>query len=154
MARKQRIDSTTAKVTAMAAAGKQIHPPSHVPLLDEDMPFFANVIEEFARSEWTAHQLELAAMLARSMADLNREQQELRKEGFIAKRENGTTVENPRARVVKSLTGDIYSGRRSLALHARARSGGDNRNVGTRNAAAKTIEADSPLDDDLLARPS
>ena len=154
MPRKQRIDSTTAQVTAMVKGSQPIHPPSHVPLSGEDMPFFANVIDEFARSEWTAHQLELAAMLARSMADLNREQQKLREEGFIAVRENGTTVENPRARVVKSLTGDIYSGRRSLALHARARNGGDNRNVGTRNAHAKQIEDDNPMGDDLLARPS
>ena len=117
------------------------------------MPFFANVIEEFARSEWTAHQLELAAMLARSMADLNREQQQLRREGFIAVRENGTTVENPRARVVKSLTGDIYSGRRSLALHARARNSGDNRSKATRSAALKQAQG-KPNDDGLLARPN
>ncbi len=151
MARKQRADSVSAAV--QAATATPIHPPSHVPLSDEDKPFFANVIEEFARSEWTAHQLELAAMLARSMADLNREQQTLRNEGFIAVRENGTTVENPRARVVKSLTGDIYSGRRSLALHARARSGGDNRNVATRNKTLKDAQGE-PNDDDLLARPN
>jgi hypothetical protein len=36
------------------------------------------VIAEFAKSEWTAHQLEIAAMLARTMADLNREQMALR----------------------------------------------------------------------------
>lgn len=150
MPRKKRADSTEEQVAAMQAG--PIVPPSHVPLSEGDMPFFANVIDEFARSEWTAHQLELAAMLARSMSDLNREQQTLREEGFIAVRENGTTVENPRARVVKSLTGDIYSGRRSLALHARARSGGDNRAVGTRNAVKK--KAQEAADDDLLARPN
>ena len=143
----------TAQTTAMVKAAQPIHPPSHVPLDEQDMVFFANVIEEFARSEWTLHQLELAASLARMMADLNREQQTLRGEGFIAVRENGTTVENPRARVVKSITGDILSMRRSLALHARARSGGDARNVAGRNAKAKEIEAGSPLGDDLLARP-
>ncbi len=150
MTRKKRADSIDEQVRAMQAG--PIHPPSHVPLDDGDLPFFANVIEEFARSEWTAHQLELAAMLARSMADLNREQQALRTEGFIAVRENGTTVENPRARVVKSLTGDIYAGRRSLALHARARSGGDARNVAKRNEIAKG--AQDGVGDDLIARPN
>lgn len=135
-----------------AAQAKAITPPSTVPLDAGDLPFFANVIDEFARSEWTAHQLELAAMLARTLADLNREQQTLRGEGFIAVRENGTTVENPRARVVKSLTGDILSLRRSLSLHARARNGGDNRNAATRRAIAKDAQVDD-LDDDLLARP-
>lgn len=150
MTRRKRADSTGEQVRAMQAG--QIHPPSHVPLDGDDLVFFANVIDEFARSEWTAHQLELAAGLARMMADLNREQQTLRSEGFIAVRENGTTVENPRARVVKSITGDILSMRRSLALHARARSGGDSRNVGTRNAKLK--EAQDAVDDDLLARPN
>ena len=154
MARKQRIDSVTEQVQVMVKAAQPIHPPSNVPLTDDDLPFFANVIDEFARSEWTQHQLELAASLARMLCDLNREQQTLRAEGFIAVRENGTTVENPRARVVKSITGDILSMRRSLALHARARSGGDNRNAAGRNAAAKGIEGDSPMGDDLLARPS
>jgi len=55
-------------------------------------------------------------MLARTMADLNREQQELRKEGYISVRANGTTVENPRLRVQKSLSGDVLAMRRSLSL--------------------------------------
>jgi len=116
-----------------------------------DWPYWHSVVAEFARAEWTEHQLELAAMLARTMANLEQEQRTLRAEGFIAVRENGTTVENPRARAVKALTGDILSLRRSLALHARARSG-DSRNDGTRKEAGRALEAQ--LDDDLIARPS
>ena len=93
----------------------------------------------------------LAAMIARTMNDINREQQELRKEGYITTRQNGTTVENPRQRVVKSLTGDLLSLRRSLSLHARAR--GEARDVAKRTGYAKEIEGDNPLDDELLARP-
>jgi hypothetical protein len=122
-------------------------------VLDEcDLPHWRNVVAEFARAEWTDHQLELAAMLARTMADLAREQVSLRSEGYISVRENGTSVENPRARAVKSLTGDILSLRRSLALHARARSG-DSRNDANRKEAGKAIERDIG-EDDLLARPS
>lgn len=156
MARRPRVDSVDEQARIMASAGVPIHPPAHVPLSDDDLVFFANVVDEFARSEWTAHSLELAAMLARSMADLNREQQQLRIEGFIAVRENGTTVENPRARVVKSLTGDIYSGRRSLSLHARAKDG-DPKDVSKRRAQAKAAEGNSPAADDdemLLGRPN
>jgi hypothetical protein len=149
--RKSRIDSATEAVRIVQAAGKEIVPPAHVQLDECDLPFWRNVIAEFAKAEWTDHQLELAAMLARTMADLAREQVSLRGEGFISVRENGTSVENPRARAVKSLTGDILSLRRSLALHARARSG-DSRNDGARKEAAKQIE--TSLDDDLLARPS
>lgn len=150
MTRKQRVDSNAAAVKIMQGSTRQIQPPSHVPLEDMDWPFFENVIEEFARSEWTEHQVELAAMLARTMAQLEEEQRTLRKEGYIAVRENGTTVENPRARAVKSLTGDILSFRRSLSLHARAKQG-EARDVAKRQSQAKAIEAD--LGDELIARP-
>jgi hypothetical protein len=151
MARKPRIDSSAAAVRIMQGSTRQVQPPAHVPLDACDWPFFENVIEEFARSEWTEHQIELAAMLARTMATLEQEQRTLRIEGMIAVRENGTSVENPRTRVVKSLTGDILSFRRSLALHARARSGGDNRNAGTAKEQGRGLQAQ--LDDELLARP-
>ena len=121
MAKRQRVDTAAAAVEIMKGAQREIAPPGHVGMGDEDWPFWHSVIAEFARSEWTDHSLEIAAMLSRSMADLEREQRMLRAEGFIAVRENGTSVENPRSRVVKSLTGDILSLRRSLSLHARAR---------------------------------
>ena len=149
--RKERIDGQAAAVKVMAAATQSIQPPSNVPLDQTDMPFFVNVIEGFARSEWSVPQLEIAAMIARTMNDINREHQELRKEGYISVRQNGTTVENPRQRVVKSLTGDLLSLRRSLSLHARAR--GEARDVAKRSAIAKEIEGHNPLDDELLARP-
>lgn len=150
--KKQRIDSTSEQVRVMSKAAGQIHPPSTVPLDDADMPFFANVIEEFARSEWTAHQLELAAMLARTMADLNREQLALREEGTVLRTDKGTPVVNPRKTVIQMHAGTILSYRRSLGLHARAQ-GGDARDIAKRRTMAKNIEADNPLDDDLLARP-
>src|SRR3546814_1137792 len=77
----QRIDSATAAVKVMQGATREIAPPAHVRMSEEDWPFWHSVIAEFARSEWTDHQLEMAAMLARAMADLEREQYELRAEG-------------------------------------------------------------------------
>jgi hypothetical protein len=117
--RKARIDSASEAVRLMSAAAKTIVPPSNVPLDESDLPFFASVIAEFARSEWTAHQLELAAMLARTMADLNREQQLLREEGSTLTTLKGTPVVNPRKAVVQMHASSILSFRRSLSLHAR-----------------------------------
>ena len=117
-----------------------------------DLPFFTNVLSEFARSQWSEHALEIAAMMARTMADLNSEQQALRLEGYIVQRQNGTTVENPRQRIVKSLTGDLLSLRRSLGVNARAREEAHVANKKTQ--IAKVIEANAPVDDGLLARPS
>lgn len=150
--RKARIDSASEAVRVMAKAATDIEPPDNVPLDDEDRPFFRNVIAEYARSEWSAHQLELAAMLARTMADLTREQALLRTEGGVAYSEKGTPVANPRKSIVQMHAGSILSFRRSLALHARAQAG-EARDVAKRRDAAKQIEADNPLEDDLLARP-
>lgn len=151
MPRRKRIDSASEAVRIMQGVKRELQPPSHVPLDDMDWPYWHNVVAEFARAEWTEHQLELAAMLARTMANLEQEQRTLRAEGFISVRENGTTVENPRARAVKSLTGDILSLRRSLALHARAKSG-DTRSDANRRQTAKGLETD--LDDDMLGMAS
>jgi hypothetical protein len=152
MSKRAPITSAAEAVRIVQAAGLPIMPPGHMTMDECDWPFWRNVVAEFAKAEWTDHQLELAAMLARTMADLAREQVALRNEGYISVRENGTSVENPRARAVKSLTGDILSLRRSLALHARARSG-DSRNDAKRREVAKEIERDLG-EDELLARPS
>ncbi|NTG85851.1 terminase small subunit [Agrobacterium rhizogenes] len=150
--RKARIDSAAEAVRVMAKATAEIVPPENVPLDAEDLPFFRNVIAEYARSEWSAHQLELAAMLARTMTDLTREQQLLREEGGVARSEKGTPVANPRKTIVQMHASSILSFRRSLSLHARAQAG-EARDVAKRRGAAKEIEGDNPLEDDLLARP-
>jgi hypothetical protein len=151
MSKRSPITSPSEAVRIVQGAGLQITLPGHMVLDECDWPHWKAVVAEFARAEWTDHQLELAAMLARTMADLAREQQTLRVEGYISVRENGTSVENPRARAVKSLTGDILSLRRSLALHARARSG-DSRNDAKRKEVGLSLERDLG-EDELIARP-
>ncbi|MNI36100.1 hypothetical protein D3C73_901410 [compost metagenome] len=59
---------------------------------------------------------------------------------------------NPRKSIVQMHAGSILSFRRSLALHARAVQG-EARDAAKRREAAKDIEGDNPLEDDLLARP-
>ena len=146
-----RTDSKENAAKIMAKAAQPLTVPSNVPLEKDDLPFYNNVLAEFARSEWTQHALEIAAMMARTMHDLNAEQQALRAEGYITVRQNGTALENPRTRIVKSLTGDLLSLRRSLGVHARAR---DEAHVASKKTQiAKAIEANNPLDDGLIARP-
>lgn len=136
----------------MAKSTVEISPPANVPLDAEDMSFFHSVIAEYARSEWSAHQLELAAMMARKMRDMNDVQNELRAEGYTSKTVNGTPCQNPLVGVLRMLDTSILATRRSLALHARAQ-GGEARDVAKRRDAAKEIEGENPLEDDLLARP-
>jgi hypothetical protein len=150
MARKQRIDSTTAAVRIMQGVTKQMSPPSHVPLDDCDWPFWESVVAEYARAEWSEHQLELAAMLAKDMADAERNRREVRAEGEVLKTEGGKPFGNPRVNVIVAIGNRILATRRSLALHARARAG-DNRDAAKQRDHGLGIETD--LSNDLLARP-
>ena len=150
MAKRQPVNTAAAAVSIMQGALREIAPPGHVRMCDEDWPFWHSVIAEFARSEWTDHQLELAAFLARDMANLEREQFEMRQEGSVLFTEKGTPVVNPRKAVVQATAGTILSIRRSLSLHARAQ-GGEAEKIGPRRAIAKSIEAGNVLTDRLLA---
>lgn len=149
--RRTRIDSAAEQVRIMSQSAKQIHPPSTVPLGEADLPFFANVINEVAKSEWTPHQIEIAALLARTMADWEREQIEMREEGTVITTPNGALTINPRKTVIQMHANTIVAYRRSLGLHARAQ--GETRDIAKRRQMAKQIENESPLDDELLARP-
>ncbi len=146
--KKDRVDSLSEAVRIASADEVQL--PANVPLDEGDVPFFRNVIAEYARAEWSAHQLEIAAMLARTMADLTREQKLLRDEGGVALSEKGTPVANPRKAIVQMHASSILSFRRSLALHARGQ-GGEARDTAKRREAAKDIEAGADSDDELLA---
>jgi len=148
MTRRTRIDTTAGAVAAASAAQVQIAPPSNVPLTDADLPFFASVIAEFARSEWSAHQLELAAMLARKMRMLRDELAKLETEGFVQATANGTPCQNPRLGGVRMLDTSIMATRRSMQLHARAKNG-EARDTATRRDIAKGYEGEAG--DDLLA---
>lgn len=149
-AKRNRVDSLDEAVRIASAASEEIKAPDNVPLDSGDMPFFQNVIAEYARAEWSAHQLEIAAMLARTMADLVREQDLLRSEGGVAYTEKGTPVANPRKSLVQMHAASILSFRRSLALHARAVQG-EARDAAKRRDVAKGIEEAASVDDDLLA---
>ena len=151
--KKHRADTVKGALEVIAMAGQDVSPPDSVPLSDDDMPFFDAVVAEFARSEWTDHSLQMAAMLARMMCDMEREQRVLRTEGSVAFSEKGTPVVNPRKTVVQMLSGSILSMRRSLAIHAHAQKG-ELRDIKKRNSLAKDIEQNSSLNDELIARPS
>jgi hypothetical protein len=159
MPRKQRSDSTTEMLRIASGAERQIAPPAHIPMQDMDWPFWHNVVAEFARADWSEHQLELAAMLARTMADLEENQRLLRAEGALLERESfnpktghSMTVakENPRARAVHTFMSQVLSMRRSLALHARAKSGSSS-DAAKQRKAGKEIEERVASKDDLLA---
>lgn len=153
MVRKTRIDSAAEASRIASRASQPLNPPPTIPLKSDELPFFANVVDEFGRSEWTAHSLEIAALLARTMCMLENETRLLRDEGSVAHSERGTPVQNPRVSVTKGLAGDLLSYRRSLQLHARAQNG-DVRDTAKRRGGVKAVEKSvkDGGDDGLLAK--
>ena len=137
--KRQAVNTITAHA-AIAASAKSIDVPAHVPLDNEELPFWKSVIAEFARSEWTDHQLELAAMLARTMSSMESEQRYLKSEGSVLLSARGTPVVNPRKSIIQMHAGTVLAIRRSLSLHARAQNG-EAEKIGPRRAQAKAVES-------------
>jgi hypothetical protein len=171
--RRKRSDGVAAAVEIAQAAMRGIEPPAHVRLKKRDYPFFDSIIAEFAKVEWTDHTLELAALLARAISDLEMEQDMMRREGSILKNIKLVPIEpgnpdagekevvtgtyvNPRKQIIDMHSKNILAWRRSLSLHARVKDG-EPRETQKRRADAKKIENGiADLDDkmNLIARPS
>ena len=149
--RKQPVNTSAAAVKIMQAAARELMPPEHVPLGERDLPFWLNVIAEKAKAEWTAHDLEIAALLSRALSRLEREETVLDGEDTVMHNAGGTPMQNPRLRVVADLHARVIKYRQTLGIHNRGKNG-EKRDTDKRTNQAKAIEAD--LDDDLLARPS
>lgn len=135
----------------MAGAHRKIDPPANVPLDAGDKPFFHNIIEEFAKADWTPHQLEMAALLARSMNDFAVEQMLMRDEGAVVQGEKGLSA-NPRKQVMHMHAQNIIAFRRSLAMHATA-NGRMINDIAKRHIISHQIQAQAPsLSDELIAQ--
>ena len=152
--RKARADSKESAVAAMIAEKvTTIEPPEEMEFSDTQMRIFNEVIDEFAKIDWTPHQVRIAAILSRTLASLSEAQEQLNDEGFTADSARGTPVVNPLVSVTNQLSGQVMSLRRTLALHASA---GQNKvDVDKRRSINKANAADAPDDeDDLIAMPS
>lgn len=147
MSRKQRIDSATAAVAVMVDATKgELLPPEHCPLAEAAMPFWQAIIRGRARDEWEATPSLLAT--ASSLAWTQWQIVKLR-----------ATVEDaplPDAKSVQRMS-DMQrlemAYLRTLQQHGRGAQG-EARDVKSRREVASGIVADSPLDEDLIARPT
>ena len=153
MAKRQRIDSISAEVEVMKKSALELCPPDHVPLTEADYPFWRSILAEKAKSEWTGHDLEIAALLARAMRKLEKEEASLDSEDAVVTTVAGNLAANPRIRIILDLHARVIKYRQTLGIHSRGKDG-EARDVAKRRDMARGIEAGNPLDDDLLARPS
>lgn len=150
--RRTRIDSNSERVRIISGSTRIINPPDSVSLNSEEVNYFNNIINEFPKADWTAHQIELVALLARMIADFKRESELLRKEGGVVTGGAGGAVVNPRKQVVQMHSNNIVAFRRSLALHAASQA--QKHDTAKRVKIGHQIQAEAAFDDDLIARPN
>lgn len=118
--RRPRSDSATAALTAAKNAAMPDHePPVSYPLRENELPFFHSILHARSRDDWREVDLQLAAQLARCMADIRKEEERLQGEDSVQVLDNGKMVENPRIGVIaryKSIQGSLM---RTLQLGGR-----------------------------------
>jgi hypothetical protein len=133
----------------------EVLPPDHLRLTMGELPFFRSIIAEFARSEWTPHQIELAAMLARTMAEMDKSQRLLKIEGPVMYTEKGWPITNPRVTYVRTMSSQLLSMRRSLSLTIRSAVSSTS-TLRVHREAMKVVEGKMEIlaDDDLLSKPN
>ena len=147
--RKTRTDTAAGAVIAMqdAMAGP-LEPPAYVKLRDGDRPFFDAITGARARNKWDAHDLAIAANLARSMADLEKLQEQLDREGHTVENARGTPVANPAHTVLETLTRRVVALSRTLHVHAEAKQGPAKLQGKAKAAQDEAAEIAGRLDDE------
>lgn len=132
--KRKRSDSTQAQVEAMqAAAAPVLSPPAGVTLRKVDAPFWKSITEARARSTWTDIDLQHAATLARTLADVEKMQALIDEHGYFIAAEV-----NPAFVVLEKLSRRAMALSRMLHVHALATVG---RSADSANAAELEREA-------------
>ncbi|MFT0532258.1 TerS protein [Castellaniella hirudinis] len=146
-----RSDSVTAAVkAAQAAAAGPIVPPDHIALRDGDQPFWDSIVRARARDTWNGADLENAANLARTKADIERIQKEIGIDGDIVKNERGTPIINPKHTLLETLTRRAMALSRMLHVHAEATVGKSEDAVKALKNESEAKNASDSADADLI----
>tara|TARA_R110002124_G_scaffold287223_1_gene471733 strand:- start:2656 stop:3123 length:468 start_codon:yes stop_codon:yes gene_type:complete len=133
------------------AARRGISPPAHIPLDETEILHFDNIIAEKANAEWTAHEIDIAALFAGAMHQLGEQTRLMASEGTVVKCAARGLKVNPRQKAVAMLSAQVLSYRRTLGIHSVAKmpNPGDR---ARRNELSREMQ-DGVRGDDLIARP-
>jgi len=128
--------------------------PSHITLRKEDWPYWTSIVRARDCTSWTEAELDHAANLARTKADIERIQHELADEGDTVINQRGTPIVNPKHSLLETLTRRSVALSRHLMVHAQATIG-DASTHKKRNAKQRDLKSLSDAaDDELLASPT
>ncbi|OYU50892.1 MAG: terminase small subunit [Alphaproteobacteria bacterium PA1] len=144
MSKRQPVNTVAGAAAVASAIGRTIEPPAHVPLDEDDLLFWDDVIAEKPALEWTQHDLTIAAMLVRAMADEVKARTKLRETGGAGvevkdKDGNITIKNNAYSQAVRDEAARIISYRTTLQIHGRGKNG-EKRDVDRRRSLASEIE--------------
>jgi len=151
--RKPRSDSAASAIDAMVNASKPLPDiPAHVRLDKRHIPFWDGIIRARARSEWIETDLVVAAQLARTQYEIEKESEVLESEGSVIENARGTPVMNPRHAVLEQLARREMALMRSLRITGTA-AGGDPRDLAKQRHLERESRAtkEEMIEDDLLA---
>lgn len=139
-------DSASEQARYAKGAFRNVEPPKHFKLSNLEREFFDGVVDEIAKADWTRHKIDLACMIAKTMAAIVDAQKELDTTGMTIRGANGTLVMSPHIGTITKLSGIVAQLRRTLGLQADGR----NINTGKRTKIAKDAErrASRAADDD------
>jgi hypothetical protein len=153
MTKKHRTDTIKGALQTMDGALNGVDVPGWVNVPEDAMSFWRSITGARAVDRWTDSDLEAAAELARTKANIERLNIEVREEGDVIINQKGTPIVNPKHNLLETLTRRMVALSRMLQVHAEATQGKSREQVKANKAqqgAKQSIESA----DDLIARPS
>ena len=148
-------DSNKSAQQVMAQASITIDPPAHMTMSVAALCYFRDIINERANADWAAHDVAVAAKLARYMAREDEMSDLLDAEGPTVTTDKGSVMKNPTATVLSDTSSKIIALRRSLCLHALgANPGLKSSQIGKSRGQRRAVQDAAEVADPLIARPS
>lgn len=114
------------------------------------MKFWRSITKARAADRWNDSDLEVAAELARTKANIERLNAELEAEGDVIVNGRGTPIVNPKHNLLETLTRRMVALSRVLQVHAEATQGKSRDQVKANQAQAEAEKAVQNVDSELI----
>lgn len=150
MTKRQRTDTVKGAVSAMSGAVNPIEVPEHVTVPDAALKFWRSITRARAAGRWNDSDLEVAAELARTKANIERLNLEIEEEGDVIKNDRGTPIVNPKHSLLETLTRRMIALSRALQVHAEATQGKSRDQVKSNKAQSEAVKAAKAMDNSLI----
>ena len=125
-------------------------PPLHIPMRDQDWPFWESIVRARDYNSWNAIDLSHAANLSKCLADIFTLHSEVADEGNLIKNDRGTMVVNPKHNLLEVLSRRSVALSRLLHVHAEATVGESRHQKPRAKKQKESIEIREEKDNNLI----